>query len=109
MSHGKVSETMFYPSSLTHTTLPHASVLKFVNKMVFFEEFQDALFPRKIGYFCTHLCKFGEKGVNFDVQMFYYEKEGSFGLKSLCFTTKKRDSFWIEKSVFYPEKGVVLS
>ncbi len=45
-------------------------VLKFANKEVFFEEIQDLHFPRKRGYFGTHLREFGEKGVNFDVQCF---------------------------------------
>ncbi len=37
-------------------------VLKFANKGVFFEEIQDSHFPRKRGYFGTHLHEFGEKG-----------------------------------------------
>ncbi len=45
-------------------------VLKFTNKGVFFEEIQDSHFPRKRGYFGTHLHEFREKGVNFDVQCF---------------------------------------
>ncbi len=65
-------------------------VLKFVNKGVFFEEIQDSHFPRKRGYFGTHLREFGEKGVNFEVQ---------------CFTVK-RGFIWAEKSVFYCQKGV---
>ncbi len=45
-------------------------VLKLLNKGVFFEEIQDSHFPRKRVYFGTHLCEFGEKDVNFDVQCF---------------------------------------
>ncbi len=48
----------------------HILVLKFTNKGVFFEEIQDSHFPRKRGYFGTHLREFGEKMVNFDVQCF---------------------------------------
>ncbi len=94
----------------TSPQLPHSYyfttrilVLKFMNKVVFFEEIQDSHFPRKREYFGTHLREFGEKGVNFDVQCF------SFGLKIQCFTAKKGGSFWTETSVFYREKGVVLS
>ncbi len=49
-------------------------VLKFANKGVFLEEIQDSHFPRKRGYFGTHLCEFREKGVNFDVQCFTMKK-----------------------------------
>ncbi len=70
-------------------------------------EIQHSHFPRKRGYFGTHLCEFGEKGVNFDVQCLTVKRGGSFGLKSQC--CKNWASFWIEKSVFYREKGVVLS
>ncbi len=49
-------------------------VLIFVNKGVFFEEIQDSHFPRKRGYFGTHLLELGEKGVNFDVQCFTGKK-----------------------------------
>ncbi len=83
-------------------------VLKFANKGVFFEEIQDSHFPRKMGYFGTHLREFGEKGVNFD-EVFYCENGDSFLLKSQCFTAKKGGSFSTEKSVFYCKKGVVLS
>ncbi len=41
-----------------------------MNKGVYFEEIQDSHFPRKRGYFGTHLLEFGDKGVNFDVQCF---------------------------------------
>ncbi len=41
--------------------------------------------------------------------VFYCEKGGSFGLKSQCFTANKGGSIWTEKSVFYREKGVILS
>ncbi len=95
-------------------------VLKFLNKGVFFEEIQDSHFPRKIKrrYFGTHLLKFREQGVNFDVQCFIVKRGGSFGLKSQCFTTKrgfildwkisvlsrKRGRFEL-KSVFCHKKG----
>ncbi len=64
------------------TQLPHSYyfttrilVLKFTNKGVFFEEIQDSHFPRKRGYFSTHLREFEEKGVNFDVQCFFTVKK----------------------------------
>ncbi len=96
-------------------------VLKFVNKWVFFEEIQDSHFPRKRGYFGTHLSEFGEKGVNFDVQCFtvkrgvhlgfkvrvYCKKGGSFWTEKLVFIAKK-GSFWVKKSVFCHKKGVIL-
>ncbi len=74
------------PHSYCFTT--RILVLKFANKGVFFEEIQDSHFPRKSGYFGTHLHEFGEKRGNVDVQYFTV-KRGSFGLKSQCFTTKK--------------------
>ncbi len=40
-----------------------------MNKQVFFEEIKDSCFPRKKGYFGTHLRELGEKGVNFDVSV----------------------------------------
>ncbi len=49
-------------------------VLKFANKGVFFEEIQDSHFHRKRVYFGTHICEFGEKGVNFGVQCFTLKK-----------------------------------
>ncbi len=97
-------------------------VLKFANKGVFLEEIQDSHFPRKRGYFGTHLCEFREKGVNFDVQRFTMKKgvhldwnvcvllqKGGvhFGLKSLCFITKK-GSFWAESQCFAAKKGVIF-
>ncbi len=96
-------------------------VLKFVNKGVFFEEIQDSHFPRKMGYFGTHLHEFGEKRVNFDVQCITVnngvhlgwkvsvlpQKGVNFGLKSQCFITKKR-SFWAEKFVFCHKKRVIF-
>ncbi len=75
-----------------------------MNKGVFCEEIEDSHFPRKRGYFGTHLREFGEKGVNFDVQYFtvkkgvhlsgkvflLLQKRGvHFGLKNQCFITKK--------------------
>ncbi len=62
----------YHPSFHTHTTFTTCIlVLKFANKGVFFfYEIQDSHFPRKRGYFGTHLCECGEKGVNFDVQRF---------------------------------------
>ncbi len=85
-----------YSSGPYYPQLPHSYhfttcilVLKFVNKRAFSEEIQDSHFPRKRGYFGTHLCEFGEKGVNFDVQFFYRKKGGSFGLKSQSFTAKR--------------------
>ncbi len=94
-------------------------VLKFLNKGVFFEKIQDSHFPRKRGYFSTHLHECGVKGVNFDVQCFtvkkgvhlgwkigvLLQKKGvHFELKSQCFIAKK-GSFWAEKSVFCHKKG----
>ncbi len=128
---------MFWTSPVTHTLwkhivayaqLPHSYyfttpilVLKFVNKGVFFEEIQDSHFPRKRGYFGTHLCEFGEKEVIFYVQCFTVkrgvhlgwkanalpQKGVHFGLKSQCFIVKK-GLFWAEKSVFCHKKGVIF-
>ncbi len=84
-------------------------VLKFVNKRELFEEIQDLHFPRKRGYFGTHLLEFGEKEVNFDVQCFTVKKWGSFRLKSQCFISKKVVHFGLKSQCFYGEKGVVLS
>ncbi len=63
----KVSVTL--PSQLPHSYYftTRILVLKFANKGVYFEEIQDLHFPRKRGYFGTHLRKLGEKGVNFYV------------------------------------------
>ncbi len=108
----------------TDPRLPHSYyfttpilILKFVNKGIFCEEIQDSHFPRKRGYFGTHLREFGEKMVNFDVQCFtvkmgvhlgwkvsvlpqkrgfilhwkvsvWSRKRGCFELKSQCFVTK---------------------
>ncbi len=97
-------------------------VLKFANKVVFFEEIQDSYIPRKRGYFGTQLREFGEKRVNFDCQMFYCEKEGSFGLKSQYFTVKKgfildwkvsvlsrkRDRFELKSQCFAAKKGDIF-
>ncbi len=83
-------------------------VLKFANKEVFFKGIQNWLFPRKRGYFCTHLHEFGEKGVNFDAQCLLW-KWGFISAEKSVFYCKKGGSFWTEKSVFYHEKGVVLS
>ncbi len=74
------------PSNIAHadsfmgmgkSQLPHSYyftirilVLKFANKGVFFVEIQDSHFPRKRGYFGTHLHEFGVKGANFDVHCF---------------------------------------
>ncbi len=73
-------------SGLYTVQLPHSYyfttrilVLKFVNKGVFFEEFQDSHFPRKRGYFGTHLREFGEKGVSLDVQCFTMKKGVNLG------------------------------
>ncbi len=63
-------------------------------------EIQDSHFPRKRGYFGTHLLEFGEKGVNFDVQCFTMKKSVHLGSK-VRVLPKKRGSFWTEKSVFY--------
>ncbi len=54
-------------------------VLKFANKGLFFEEIQDLHFPRKRRYFGNHLCEYGEKGVNFDVQCFTVKMEAHLG------------------------------
>ncbi len=79
-----------------------------MNKRVFFEEIQDSHFPRKRGYFGTHLHEFGEKGCNFDVQSFTVKKGFIWAEKSV-FHCKKGGSFWTEKSVFYHEKAIALS
>ncbi len=57
-------------SDMADPQLPHSYyfttsilVLKVMNKGVYFEEIQDLHFPRKKGYFGTHLGEFGEKGV----------------------------------------------
>ncbi len=98
-----------------YAQLPHSYyfttgilVLKFVNKGVFLEEIQDSHFPRKRGYFRTHLREFGENGFNFDVQCFTMKKGLHLSWK-VSVLSKKRGSFWTEKSVFYHEKGVILS
>ncbi len=83
ITHGRYAPQL--PHSYYFTT--RILVLKFANKGVFFEEIQDLHFPRKRGYFGIHICEFGEKGVNFDVQYFTMKKGGSFGLKSQCFIT----------------------
>ncbi len=58
---------LFMTNCLIIPQLPHSYyfttyilVLKFVNKGVFFE---NSHFPRKKGYFGTHLHEFGKKGV----------------------------------------------
>ncbi len=98
-----------------HYQLPHSYyfttrilVLKFANEGVFFEEIQDLHFPRKNGYFSTHLLEVGEKGVNCDVQCITGKRVFIWVEKSV-FYLKKGGSFWTEKSVFYGERGVVLS
>ncbi len=83
-------------------------VLKFVNKGVFFEEIQDSNFPRKRGYFGTHLREFGEKGVIFDVQCFTVKRGVHLGWQD-SILQQKGGSFWTEKSVLYRKKGVILS
>ncbi len=97
---------------------PRILVLKFVNKRVFFEEIQESHFPRKRGYFRTHLHEGGEKRVIFYVQSFTVEsgvhlcwqvsfiakKWVHFGLKRQCFIVKN-GLFWAEKPVFCRQKG----
>ncbi len=70
------------------TQLPHSYYfttpilfLKFANKGVFFEEIEDSHFPRKRGYFGTHLREFGKKGLIL-MSSVLGEKGCSFGLKS---------------------------
>ncbi len=94
-----------------HPQLPHSYyfttrilVLKFANKGVFFEEIQDSNFPRKRGYFGTHLCEFGGQWVKFDVQCFTVKKRFHLGWK-VSVLSWKRESFWAEKSVFCSKKG----
>ncbi len=93
-------------------------VVKFANKVLFLKEIQDSHFPRKVGYFGTHLRKFGEKGVNFDIQYFTMNKGVHLGWKvtvlpqtrwfiliwKVCFIMKK-GWFWAEKSVFCHKIG----
>ncbi len=67
-------------------------VLKFMNKGIFFEEIQDLHFPQKRGYFGTHLCKFGEKGL--------------FLMSSVL--PWKGGFIWAEKSLFNAKKGFIL-
>ncbi len=50
-----VTWCIIYPSSLSYYFITRILVLKFANKGVFFEEIQDSHFPRKRGYFGTHL------------------------------------------------------
>ncbi len=83
-------------------------VLKIVNKGVFLEEIQDLHFPRKRGYFGTHIHEFGEKGDTFDIQCFTM-KMGVHLVWKVSVLPQKGGSFWTEMSVFYREKGVVLS
>ncbi len=83
-------------------------VLKFVNKGVFLEEIQDSHFPRKRGYFGTHLRESGEKWVIFYVQCFTVKRWVHLGWK-VSVLPQKGGSFWTEKSVFYHEKGVIFS
>ncbi len=68
-------------------------VLKFPNIGVFFEEIQDSHFPRKRGYFSTHLHEFGEKGFNVDVQ---------------CFTVKMGVHLAWKVSVLPQKRGFIL-
>ncbi len=107
-----------------YAQLPHSYyfttrilVLKFMNKGVFFLGNPGFGFPRKRGYFGTHLREFGEKGVILYVQCFTVkrwvhlgwqvsvlrQKGVHFGLKSQYFIAKK-GSFWAEKSVFCHKK-----
>ncbi len=104
-----------FPSAGIRAQLPHSYyfttcilVLKFVNKGVFLEDIQDLHFPRKRGYFGTHLLEFGEKTVNFDVQCFTVKKGVHLRWK-VSVLSQKEGSFWTKQSVFYSEKGVVLS
>ncbi len=100
----------WFSAQLTHSYYfsTHTLVLKFVNKGVFFEEIQDSHFPKKKGYFGTHLLECGEKGVNVDVQCFTV-KRGFIWAEKSVFYCKRGGSPWTEKSVFYREKGVDLS
>ncbi len=83
-------------------------VLKFVNKGLFVEEIQDSHFSRNGCILVLTSMNLEKKGLFFMSSVLPW-KGSSLGLKSQIFTAKKRGSFWIEKSVFYHEKGVVLS
>ncbi len=61
-----------------------------------------------MGYFGTHLHEFGEKGVHFDVHYFTI-KRGFIWVEKSVFYHEKGGSFSNEKLVFYHQKGVVLS
>ncbi len=73
-------------------------VLKFVNKRVFFKEIQDSHFPRKRGYFGTHLLwellEIGEKRVNFDVQYFTVKKGVHLGWQISVLSWKRVVLSW---------------
>ncbi len=64
-------------------------VLKFANKrFFFFRKSRIRIFLEKGGYFGTHLCKIGEKGLILMSSVLPWNRS-SFGLKSQSFTTKK--------------------
>ncbi len=90
------------PHSYYFTT--HILVLKFVSKGISFEEIQDSHFPRKRGYFGTHLCEFVEKGIIFYVQCFTVKRGVHLGWQ-VSVLPQKGGSFWTEKSAFYRKKG----
>ncbi len=115
--------------SLVGVQLPHSHyfttcipVLKFVNKGVFFEEIQDSIFPRKTGYFGTHLHQFGEKGVIFDVQCFTMkrgvhldwkvsvlpQKRGLILDRKVIVLSQKRSHFELKSQCFAAKKGVLF-
>ncbi len=106
---GRIQAGMVHWAQLPHSYhfTTRILVLKFVNKRVFFKEIQDSHFPRKKGYFGTHLIEFGEKGVNFDVQCFTVKKGVHLGWK-VSVLPEKRGSFWTEKCVL-SWKSVLLS
>ncbi len=84
----------------------HILVLKFLNKGIVFEEIQDSHFPRKSGYFGTHLHEFGEKGVIFYVQCFTVKRGVHLGGK-VSVLLRKRGRFELKSRVL-PQKGVIF-
>ncbi len=117
---GTVCQKLQLPHSYYFTT--HILVLKFVNKQVFYKEIQDSHFPRKRGYFGTHLLECGEKGVNFDVQCFTGKMGVHLGWKVSVLPQKrgfildwkvsvlswKRGCFELKSQCFDPKKGVIF-